>query len=144
MVRESSKLKEGGKTTVLGIQHVFAMFGSTILVPILTGLPVSVALFCAGIGTLIFHLVTKGKVPVFLGSSFAFIAAIQVVAATEGIEFATGGIVAAGCVYLLLAVLVFFFILVFFLHGDHQLILVVDIHFEIIFRHAWSCDLHNE
>ena len=109
MVRESSKLKEGGKTTVLGIQHVFAMFGSTILVPILTGLPVSVALFCAGIGTLIFHLVTKGKVPVFLGSSFAFIAAIQVVAATEGIEFATGGIVAAGCVYLLLAVLVFFF-----------------------------------
>ncbi|MBQ2771811.1 MAG: uracil-xanthine permease [Methanocorpusculum sp.] len=109
MVRESSKLKEGGKATVLGIQHVFAMFGSTILVPILTGLPVSVALFCAGIGTLIFHLVTKGKVPVFLGSSFAFIAAIQVVAATEGIEFATGGIVAAGCVYLLLAVLVFFF-----------------------------------
>jgi uracil permease len=85
------------------------MFGSTILVPILTGLPVSVALFCAGIGTLIFHLVTKGKVPVFLGSSFAFIAAIQVVSATEGIEFATGGIVAAGCVYLLLAVLVFFF-----------------------------------
>ena len=62
-MRESSKLKEGGKTTVLGIQHVFAMFGSTILVPILTGLPVSVALFCAGIGTLIFHLVTKGKVP---------------------------------------------------------------------------------
>ena len=108
-MRESSKLKEGGKTTVLGIQHVFAMFGSTILVPILTGLPVSVALFCAGIGTLIFHLVTKGKVPVFLGSSFAFIAAIQVVSATEGIEFATGGIVAAGCVYLLLAVLVFFF-----------------------------------
>ncbi len=109
MVRESSKLKEGGKTTVLGIQHVFAMFGSTILVPILTGLPVSVALFCAGIGTLIFHAVTKGKVPVFLGSSFAFIAAIQIVAANEGIAFATGGIVAAGCVYLILALLVFFF-----------------------------------
>ena len=109
MVRDSSKLKEGGKTTVLGIQHVFAMFGSTILVPILTGLPVSVALFCAGVGTLIFHLVTKGKVPVFLGSSFAFIAAIQVVTATEGIEFATGGIVAAGCVYLILALLVYIF-----------------------------------
>ena len=117
MVRESSKLKEGGKTTVLGIQHVFAMFGSTILVPILTGLPVSVALFCAGIGTLIFHLVTKGKVPVFLGSSFAFIAAIQVVSATEGIEFATGGIVAAGCVYLLLAVLVFFRLKISFMHS---------------------------
>ena len=66
-------------------------------------------MFCAGVGTLIFHLVTKGKVPVFLGSSFAFIAAIQVVTATEGIEFATGGIVAAGCVYLLLALLVYIF-----------------------------------
>ena len=109
MVRESSKLKEGGKATVLGIQHVFAMFGSTILVPIATGLPVSVALFCAGVGTLIFHLVTKGKVPVFLGSSFAFIPAILVVANTEGIEFATGGIVAAGCVYLILALLVYIF-----------------------------------
>ncbi|MBQ4135318.1 MAG: uracil permease, partial [Methanocorpusculum sp.] len=106
MVRESSKLKEGGKATVLGIQHVFAMFGSTILVPIATGLPVSVALFCAGIGTLIFHLVTKGKVPVFLGSSFAFIPAILVVANTEGIEFATGGIMAAGAVYLLIALAV--------------------------------------
>ena len=110
MVRDSSKLKEGGKTTVLGIQHVFAMFGSTILVPIATGLPVSVALFCAGIGTLIFHLVTKGKVPVFLGSSFAFIPAILVVANTEGIEFATGGIVAAGCVYLILALPVYLLI----------------------------------
>lgn len=109
MVRESSKLKEGGKATVLGIQHVFAMFGSTILVPIATGLPVSVALFCAGIGTLIFHLVTKGKVPVFLGSSFAFIPAILVVANTEGIEFATGGIMAAGAVYLLIALAVYIF-----------------------------------
>ena len=109
MVRDSSKLKEGGKTTVLGIQHVFAMFGSTILVPIATGLPVSVALFCAGVGTLIFHLVTKGKVPVFLGSSFAFIPAILVVANTEGIEFATGGIMAAGAVYLLIALAVYIF-----------------------------------
>lgn len=105
---KSSKAKEGGKLVTLGIQHVFAMFGSTILVPILTGLPVSVALFCAGIGTLIFHFVTKGKVPVFLGSSFAFIAAICVVSATEGIEYATGGIAAAGCVYLVLAVVVYF------------------------------------
>ncbi len=105
---KSNSAKKGGKLAVLGIQHVFAMFGSTILVPILTGLPVSVALFCAGVGTLIFHLFTKGKVPVFLGSSFAFIAAIGVVSATEGLEYATGGIVAAGCVYLILAVLVFF------------------------------------
>ncbi|HJJ32026.1 MAG TPA: uracil-xanthine permease family protein [Methanocorpusculum sp.] len=105
---QSNSAKKGGKLAVLGIQHVFAMFGSTILVPILTGLPVSVALFCAGVGTLIFHLFTKGKVPVFLGSSFAFIAAIGVVSANEGLEYATGGIVAAGCVYLVLAVLVFF------------------------------------
>ncbi|MDO5845696.1 MAG: solute carrier family 23 protein, partial [Methanocorpusculum sp.] len=92
------KFREGGKLTVLGIQHVFAMFGSTILVPLLTGLPVSVALFCAGIGTIIFHFVTKGKVPVFLGSSFAFIAAIVLAAATSanlggefGTEFAASG-----------------------------------------------------
>ena len=105
---KSNSAKKGGKLAVLGIQHVFAMFGSTILVPILTGLPVSVALFCAGVGTLIFHLVTKGKVPAFLGSSFAFIAAIGVVSATEGLEYATGGIIAAGCVYLVLALIVFF------------------------------------
>ena len=66
-------------------------------------------MFCAGIGTLIFHLVTKGKVPVFLGSSFAFIPAILVVANTEGIEFATGGIMAAGAVYLLIALAVYIF-----------------------------------
>lgn len=103
MVEE--KKTNAGKLTILGIQHVFAMFGSTILVPMLTGLPVSVALFCAGIGTLIFHLVTKGKVPVFLGSSFAFIAAICVVSAQEGLEYATGGIIAAGVVYLIFAVI---------------------------------------
>lgn len=103
MVEE--KKTNAGKLTILGIQHVFAMFGSTILVPMLTGLPVSVALFCAGIGTLIFHLVTKGKVPVFLGSSFAFIAAICVVGAQEGLEYATGGIIAAGVVYLIFAVI---------------------------------------
>ena len=58
-----------GKMVVLGIQHVFAMFGSTVLVPLLTGMDPAMALLCAGIGTLIFHLVTKGKVPAFLGSS---------------------------------------------------------------------------
>ena len=63
-----------GKLCILGIQHVFAMFGATVLVPLLTGLDTSVALFCAGAGTIIFHLFTGRKVPVFLGSSFAFIA----------------------------------------------------------------------
>ncbi|MGL4802130.1 MAG: solute carrier family 23 protein, partial [Cetobacterium sp.] len=61
---------------LLGIQHVLAMFGATVLVPFLTGLNPSVALLSAGIGTLLFHLCTKGIVPVFLGSSFAFIGAL--------------------------------------------------------------------
>ena len=59
---------------VLGIQHMFAMFGATILVPVLTGLSVSDTLLFAGLGTLLFHFLAKGKVPAFLGSSFAFIA----------------------------------------------------------------------
>ena len=61
------------KNFILSIQHLLAMFGATVLVPILTGFDPSVAIFCAGLGTLIFHICTKGKVPVFLGSSFAFI-----------------------------------------------------------------------
>ena len=62
--------------TIVGAQFLFVAFGATVLVPLLVGLDPSVALFTAGVGTLIFHLVTKGKVPVFLGSSFAFIAPI--------------------------------------------------------------------
>ena len=98
-----------GKKVVLGIQHTFTMFGATVLVPILTGLDVSVALFMAGIGTLFFHLVTSGKVPVFLGSSFAFIAPILAVGARFGLPYAQGGIVIAGLVYLVLALLVALF-----------------------------------
>ena len=60
--------------TVVGVQFLFVAFGATVLVPLLVGMDPSVALFTAGIGTLIFHMVTKGKVPIFLGSSFAFIA----------------------------------------------------------------------
>ena len=63
-----------GRVIVLGFQHMFAMFGSTVLVPILTGLSVSATLLFAGLGTLLFHLVSKRKVPAFLGSSFAFLA----------------------------------------------------------------------
>lgn len=97
------------KRFVLGLQHVAAMFGATVLVPIQTGLNPSVALLTAGLGTLLFHLVTKRKVPVFLGSSFAFIAAIQLVGQTEGLEYAAGGIVAAGLVYLVLSGLIYLF-----------------------------------
>ena len=62
-----------GKMTVLGLQHLFAMFGATVLVPVITGLSVSATLLFAGLGTLLFHLLTKMKVPAFLGSSFAFL-----------------------------------------------------------------------
>jgi uracil permease len=84
------------------------MFGATILVPILTGLNVSVALFTAGIGTLWFHLVTKRKVPVFLGSSFAFIAPVALVIKEWGIPAAQGGIIVAGILYCIMAILVYY------------------------------------
>ena len=97
-----------GQLVVLGLQHTFTMFGATVLVPILTGMNISVALFMAGIGTLFFHLVTKGKMPIFLGSSFAFIAPIIIASEVFGLPYALGGIVVAGLLYLVLAVLVYF------------------------------------
>lgn len=97
-----------GKTVVLGIQHTFTMFGATVLVPLLTGLDISVALFMSGIGTLFFHLVTKGKMPVYLGSSFAFIGPIIAATAVFGREYALGGIVVAGVLYVILAIIVYF------------------------------------
>ena len=91
---------------ILALQHLLACFGATVLVPLLTGLDPSVALFGAGIGTFIFHACTKGKIPVFLGSSFAFIAVIQIVAGKYGLQYATGGIIFAGLLYLVLALLI--------------------------------------
>ncbi|MFV0553515.1 MAG: uracil-xanthine permease family protein [Mangrovibacterium sp.] len=91
---------------LLGFQHVLAMFGATVLVPALTGLNPSIALFCAGVGTLIFHSVTKFKVPSFLGSSFAFIGAISLVLQQYGIAEVKGGIMAAGLVYVAIAAVV--------------------------------------
>ena len=97
------------QSIILGIQHVFAMFGATVLVPLLTGLSVSVTLFCAGIATLWFHFITKGKVPVFLGSSFAFLGAFASIANGDPalLPYATGGIVCAGLVYVVLAALIY-------------------------------------
>ena len=83
---------------ILGLQHVLAMFGATVLVPFLTGMNPSIALLTAGIGTLLFHLCTKGIVPVFLGSSFAFIGAIGLVLKE--------GVIAAGLVYVVMSRLV--------------------------------------
>lgn len=97
------------KTITLGLQHTFTMFGATVLVPIITGFDISVALFMAGVGTLLFHLITKGKMPAFLGSSFAFIAPTLAVSEMYGMEYAQGGIVVAGFVYLLLAGLIAIF-----------------------------------
>lgn len=104
-----------GKTIIMGLQQCFAMFGATILVPVLTnnypgaegmGLSASVTLFCAGIATLWFHFITKGKVPVFLGSSFAFLGMYQAIIPQYGKEYATGGVVAAGGLYVILAILI--------------------------------------
>ena len=99
---------------LLGIQHTFAMFGATVLVPIITGLDVSTTLLMAGLGTLLFHLITKGKVPAFLGSSFAFLGGFAAVAPRledgssnlEMLPYACGGVVAGGLVYVVLAALV--------------------------------------
>lgn len=95
------------KNLLLAFQHLFAMFGSTVLVPMLTGLNPSVAIFTAGIGTIAFHLVTKGKVPSFLGSSFMFIPAISIIVAEKGIPTAQGGIMMAGFMYIFLAFCVY-------------------------------------
>ena len=100
-----------GKTIVLGLQHMFAMFGATVLVPLLTGLDVSTTLLFAGLGTLLFHLVTKGKVPAFLGSSFAFLGGYFAIAPiledgssnVEMIPYACFGVACAGLLYLILA-----------------------------------------
>ena len=99
------------KTLVLGVQHLFAMFGATVLVPALTGLNVSTTLLFAGLGTLLFHLITGRKVPAFLGSSFAFLGGYAAIAPmladgsanTEMLPYACFGVVVAGLVYLVLA-----------------------------------------
>lgn len=96
----------GNAKFILGIQHVLAMFGATVLVPFLTGLNPSIALIAAGVGTLIFHLCTKRIVPVFLGSSFAFIGALTLVLKNEGIGAIKGGVIAAGLIYVIMSFLV--------------------------------------
>lgn len=103
-----------GKTVVLGFQHMFAMFGSTVLVPLLTGLDVGTTLLFAGLGTLLFHAVTGGKVPAFLGSSFAFLGGYAAIAPqlADGssnvamIPYACFGVACAGVMYLIMAGLI--------------------------------------
>ena len=98
-----------GRVIVLGFQHMFAMFGSTVLVPALTGLSVSATLLFAGLGTILFHLISKRKVPAFLGSSFAFLAGYFALAPhgeRELLPYACFGVACAGLVYLVLAALI--------------------------------------
>ena len=105
-----------GRMLILGVQHMFAMFGATVLVPALSGLDVATTLLFAGLGTLLFHVCTKLKVPAFLGSSFAFLGGFQAVAnldsgkfaamtSEEKLPYALGGVVVAGLLYLVLALL---------------------------------------
>ncbi len=97
------------KMLILGIQHMFAMFGATVLVPQLTGLSISATLLFAGLGTLLFHFLTKGKVPAFLGSSFAFLAGYGAIAPNgerELLPYACFGVVFASLLYFILAALI--------------------------------------
>lgn len=94
------------KNTILGVQFLFVAFGATVLVPLLVGIDPAVALFTAGVGTLIFHLITKGQVPVFLGSSFAFIAPIIEATKLFGWPGTLSGIIAVGLVYGLVSALI--------------------------------------
>lgn len=103
------------RMVVLGLQHMFAMFGATVLVPLITGLSVSTTLLFAGLGTLLFHFITQRKVPAFLGSSFAFLGGYAAIAPAEGaggmtqaqlLPYACLGVACAGLVYLILAAVI--------------------------------------
>ena len=102
------RLLNNSKKVILALQHLIAMFGATVLVPMLTGLDPSIALFSAGLGTLIFHACTKGKVPAFLGSSFAFIPVILTVKElfNGDLAYAQGGMVVAGLIYIVMSFLI--------------------------------------
>jgi len=104
---DTRKLNPAQKV-VVGVQFLFVAFGATVLVPLLVGMDPSVALFTAGIGTLIFHLITKGKVPIFLGSSFAFIAPIIKASELYGLAGTLSGLAAVGVVYGIMSALVKF------------------------------------
>ena len=100
---------------ILGVQHLFAMFGATVLVPLLTGLDVSVTLLFAGIGTLLFHFISKWNVPAFLGSSFAFLggyASVKEMGVAQGLsetlalDYACLGVACAGLLYFVMAGLI--------------------------------------
>lgn len=103
---ENQKTLGPVQKTVVGVQFLFVAFGATVLVPLLVGMDPSTALFTAGLGTLLFHLVTKGKVPIFLGSSFAFVAPIVKATELYGLPGTMSGLVAVGAVYAIMSLLI--------------------------------------
>ena len=107
MLNENIIYPKINKTSyILALQHVLAMFGATVLVPFITGMDSALALLCAGIGTLIFHFTTKKIVPVFLGSSFAFITSITIILANYSFSDLKGAIIIAGCMYIIYAIII--------------------------------------
>ena len=107
-MKKITNKKQNIKDWILSIQHLFAMFGACILVPLLVGINPSIAILTAGIGTLIFHLCTKGKVPVFLGSSFAFITPIIAISSMyNDYAYVQGGIIVVGLIYVLMSFIVY-------------------------------------
>ncbi|WP_429971904.1 solute carrier family 23 protein [Fructilactobacillus sp. Tb1] len=106
MVLDIHDKPSGIKWIGLSLQHMFSMFGSTVIVPLLVGLSPSIALFASGIGTLLHILITKGKIPAYMGSSFAFITPMVALMKTTGISGVQQGVIAVGVVYLIVAMLV--------------------------------------
>lgn len=107
-MKKITNKKQNIKDWILSIQHLFAMFGACILVPLLVGINPSIAILTAGIGTLIFHLCTKGKVPVFLGSSFAFITPMITISSMyNDYAYVQGGIIVVGLIYVLMSFIVY-------------------------------------
>lgn len=107
-MKKITNKKQNIKDWILSIQHLFAMFGACVLVPLLVGINPSIAILTAGIGTLIFHLCTKGKVPVFLGSSFAFITPIITISSMyNDYAYVQGGIIVVGLIYVLMSFIVY-------------------------------------
>ncbi len=106
LMKKENQNQFTGRNMVLGVQFLFVAFGATVLVPLLVGIDPAVALFTAGVGTLIFHIITKGMVPVFLGSSFAFIAPIIEATRLYGLPGTFSGIIAVGLVYGLVSAIV--------------------------------------
>ena len=91
---------------LLSVQHLFTMFGSTVLVPLLIGMNPSIALFSSGVGTLVYILCTRAKIPAYLGSSFAFIMTMQALMKSEGYPAVGQGAIAAGLVYVIVSLII--------------------------------------